>query len=271
MLQTSLNGLIFVLLGLQLPDIVSQMPSIAKSAGVGGASWLVLYIVIITAALWCVRLVWIVASLMVVRLFAWRRAEERKFPGILFACVSALAGVRGAVTLAGILTLPVVMPDASPFPARDLAIFIAAGVILLWLMAASIALPMLAGGVPYTEPILPASQEAAARNAAAEAAIRSVEQTRDQAPPDERDEHAEAAAHVVDVYRRRIEYGEFENDEVQRYGRIQKAERLLRSVARGSEREEYDRLRLSQEIDDATYQKLVRELEALEASRPLVG
>jgi CPA1 family monovalent cation:H+ antiporter len=265
MLQTSLNGIIFVLLGLQIPGIVSQMPSIAKSAGVGGASWLMFYIVVITIALWCVRFVWIILSLMLVRFFAWRRAEERKIPGVLFAIVGALAGVRGAVTLAGILTLPIVMPDASPFPARDLAIFIAAGVILLWLVVASIALPVLAAALPYSERILPASREAAARSAAAEAAIRTVEETRDQAPADERDEHAEAASHVVNAYRRWIEYGEVEGDDVQRYRRVKNVERSLRTIAARAERAEYDRLRVSREIDDATHRNLMRELEGREA------
>jgi len=41
--------------------------------------------------------------------------------------VAAVAGVRGAITLAGILTLPILMPDGSAFPARDAAIFLAMG------------------------------------------------------------------------------------------------------------------------------------------------
>lgn len=264
MLQTALNGIIFILLGLQLPGIVSQMPTIAQSAGVGGASWLVVYIVVITGALWCVRFIWVLGSLMVARLFAWRRGETRRFPGPLFPFVAALAGVRGAVTLAGILTLPFVMSDGSPFPARDLAIFIAAGVILLWLIIASMMLPVLAAKLQYTERMLPASQEAAARSAAAEAAIRRVEEMRDEASADTRDIHAEAAARVVDVYRRRIEYGEFGGDEASRNTQIQEVERLLRAAAARAEREQYSRLRLSEEIEDPVHWKLVRELDALE-------
>jgi CPA1 family monovalent cation:H+ antiporter len=267
MLQTSLNGIIFVLLGLQLPGIISQMPSIAKSAGVGGSSWLIVYIVVITAALWCVRFGWTVVSLLVMRFFAWRRAEPRTFPGLLLPCVAAFAGVRGAVTLAGILTLPFVMSDGSPFPARDLAIFIATGVILLWLIVASMVLPVLAVRLPYTEGMLPASQEAAARSAAAEAAIRRVEEVRDQASADTRDTHAEAAARVVDVYRRRVEYGG-SGDETERNVRVRQAERRLRAVGARAERDEYHRLRLSRQIDDSIYQKLLRELDVLEATPP---
>ena len=51
--------------------------------------------------------------------------------------VTSLAGVRGAITLAGILTLPLLMPDGSAFPVRDLAIFLAACVIILSLITAT--------------------------------------------------------------------------------------------------------------------------------------
>jgi CPA1 family monovalent cation:H+ antiporter len=47
--------------------------------------------------------------------------------------------VRGAITLAGVLTLPLVFPDGSPLPTRDLATLLAASVIVLSLMVASVA------------------------------------------------------------------------------------------------------------------------------------
>jgi CPA1 family monovalent cation:H+ antiporter len=266
MLQTALNGIIFVLLGLQLPGIVSKMPAIAESAGVGGEWWLVVYIVLIAIALWGVRLTWIVASLVVMWFFAWRRGEERRFPGLLFPFVAALAGVRGAVTLAGILTLPFVMPDGSPFPARDLAIFIAAGVILFWLIVASVLLPVLAARLPQTETMLPASPEAAARSSAAETAIRCVEEARDQALPSKREIYAQAASRIVDVYRRRVEYGELGGDEAERNAGVQETERLLRTVGARAERGEYNRLLRSREIDTTVHQKLIRELDRLEPS-----
>jgi CPA1 family monovalent cation:H+ antiporter len=91
---------------------------------------------------------------------------------------------------------------------------------------------------------------------------------RDQASADTRDIHAEAAARVVDVYRRRVEYGGIGDDDAERKARVQGAERLLRAVAARAERDEYYRLRLSGEIDDPIHQKLVRELDVLEATPP---
>ena len=55
----------------------------------------------------------------------------------------SVAGVRGAVTLAGVMTLPLAMSDGSPFPARELAICLAAIVLLFSLVIASVGLPLL--------------------------------------------------------------------------------------------------------------------------------
>ena len=52
----------------------------------------------------------------------------------------SLAGVRGAITLAGVLALPLKLAGGAPFPGRDLAIFLAAGVIVLSLIMASVGL-----------------------------------------------------------------------------------------------------------------------------------
>jgi len=58
-----------------------------------------------------------------------------------------VGGVRGAVTLAGVMSVPLLLVPGQDFPERDLLIFIAAGVILLSLIAACIALPLLLRGV----------------------------------------------------------------------------------------------------------------------------
>jgi NhaP-type Na+/H+ or K+/H+ antiporter len=71
------------------------------------------------------------------------RGEQRRSPGWRLIAATSLAGVRGAITLAGILTLPLALLDGTPFPGRDLAIFLAAGVIIVSMTAASLGLPFL--------------------------------------------------------------------------------------------------------------------------------
>ncbi|MBM0207646.1 Na+/H+ antiporter [Micromonospora sp. STR1s_5] len=266
MLQTALNGIIFVLLGQQLPGIFRQMPRIAESVGVGGALSLGLYVVVITVALTAVRFFWIGGSILVAGRFAKHRGEAWSAPSVLFPFIAALAGVRGAITLAGVLTLPMTMPGGGPFPARDLAIFLALGVILLSLAIASIGLPVLAGRLGSSEQVLPPSKEVDARTAAAEAAIREIEREREGSDPEDREVGAEAAARVIDLYRRRIEYGHADVDEAKRFKRLAAAEAHLRTIALRAERDEYYRLRLAREIGDPLHQKLVREVDLLETS-----
>src|SRR5699024_10706962 len=62
--------------------------------------------------------------------------------------IMACAGSRGALLLSWVMTLPLWLPDKSAFPARDLAIFLAATVIIATLVAASIALPLLLKKMP---------------------------------------------------------------------------------------------------------------------------
>src|SRR5690606_30697499 len=115
-----------------------------------------------------------------------------------------------AITLAGILTLPFLMPNGDAFPARDVAIFLAMGVILFSLVIASLLLPRLAAGVHVDLPHPGhADQERAARAATAEAAIRRIEELKIEAPNEaDAQRRAEAAEHLLDVYRRRLQYGD---------------------------------------------------------------
>ena len=85
-----------------------------------------------------------------------------------------MAGVKGAVTLAGILTLPLVLPDGSPFPARDLAIFLAMGVILLSLVIANLGLPGLLRNLHLPPQPSHEAEEDAARLAADRASVRAA-------------------------------------------------------------------------------------------------
>lgn len=86
-----------------------------------------------------------------------------------------VGGVRGAVTLAGTLSVPMMLAAGVEFPERDLLIFIAAGVILLSLVGASIGLPLLLRG-RVSEPDLRLKREVReAWKRTAEAAIQTLE------------------------------------------------------------------------------------------------
>jgi CPA1 family monovalent cation:H+ antiporter len=120
-IQFGASGVIFILLGEQLPRIAGRAAEGAHEAGHAETFWLLFYVAAITFGVAALRFAWVWA---LVRVALCRAASWR-----LVAALT-VAGVRGTVTLAGVLSLPFVLADGSSFPTRDLAIFLAAGVII---------------------------------------------------------------------------------------------------------------------------------------------
>ncbi|RZM34056.1 MAG: Na+/H+ antiporter, partial [Sphingomonas sp.] len=266
-IQFAANGIIFVLLGEQLPDIIANAGETVRLSGHVEPWWLGVYVIAITLSLALLRFLWVWASF---KLTLFRRRNDgtptRKIAKRLLAAMS-FAGVRGAITLAGVLTLPLTMNDGTPFPARDLAIFLAAGVIIVSLLAASIALPLLLRGL--TMPSEPSKQveEDRARVAAAKAAIREVERVQ-HALADGRgdaDVYASAGTRIMDTYRERIERRTKRGEAAAQARRDGRIERDLRLAALHAERDEIFRIARDREIGSETAKKLIREIDLAEA------
>ena len=136
--QFAANGIIFVLLGEQLPQIVSGAAQVVRETGHHEPVWLLIYVVAISCALAALRFLWVWTSLRFTLFLAALKGQKPVVPSWRLIAATSLAGVRGTITLAGVLTLPLTMYDGSAFPARDLAIFLAAGVIIVSLIAASL-------------------------------------------------------------------------------------------------------------------------------------
>ncbi|MCQ4088657.1 Na+/H+ antiporter [Saccharibacillus sp. JS10] len=132
-----LNGLVFVLLGLQLPEVMGTIfedPSVSSWSALWHVTW-------ISVGLIVLRFLWIYAYWF----FTNRKLQSGRSGKPLFkaAVQTALSGVRGAVTLAGAFSIPLVLEGGTAFPERNLILFLAAGVILFTLLTASIVLPLL--------------------------------------------------------------------------------------------------------------------------------
>ncbi|GIP26474.1 Na+/H+ antiporter [Paenibacillus sp. J23TS9] len=138
-----LNGLVFLLLGTQLPDIIQ---TIWNSEEIGNFK-VIMYTLLLTLAVLALRLIW--ALLMDIS----NRTEPRGPWRLRFkkALILSLSGVRGTITLASTLSLPFFLDDGTAFPARDLIIFLAAGVILWTLLASNYLLPLVLGKETQTE------------------------------------------------------------------------------------------------------------------------
>ncbi|ODT20578.1 MAG: Na+/H+ antiporter, partial [Mesorhizobium sp. SCN 65-12] len=167
------NGAIFVMLGLQLPDIIRAVPP--ELRGNYPVIQPILIVVALTACLIGLRFIWIWASEIVTAIVARLKGRAAETFGFRVRLAGSVAGVRGAITLAGILSLPLAMRDGSPFPARDLVIFLAAGVIICSLLVATVALPRIARGLVEPGEDAGALEERRARVGAARAAIARLE------------------------------------------------------------------------------------------------
>jgi CPA1 family monovalent cation:H+ antiporter len=179
---------------------------------------------------------------------------------------TSLAGVRGAITLAGVLTLPLTLLDGAPFPGRDLAIFLAAGVIIVSLVMASIGLPYLLRDLQLPPDPRDREEEDLVRIAAAEAAILGVERaTHDLgAGRGDTDIYAEVGARLMEFYRQRIEGRTKTGQEAEAMRRTDAIERQLRLAGLGAERDELYRAARSNVLSDETARKLVREVDLQE-------
>ena len=132
-----LNGALFVLVGLELPRAVSDLPGRQLAQGL-------FLVAVVTAVIVAVRLLYLFLDAYVFRLLD--RRERRLKPRVnnRIRVVSGMAGFRGAVSLAAALATPQHTASGAPFPYRDLIIFVATGVIILTLVVQAPLLPVIA-------------------------------------------------------------------------------------------------------------------------------
>ncbi|MEO8425892.1 MAG: Na+/H+ antiporter [Verrucomicrobiota bacterium] len=129
-----LNGFIFILIGLQLPDVWDRLAGRSLSQ-------LVWYATIISFAVILIRILWVFPASYLPQLLSKRiRANE---PQLKWQRVTIVAwtGMRGIVSLAVALALPLEINDRSPFPGRDLILFLTFVVILVTLVVQGLSLP----------------------------------------------------------------------------------------------------------------------------------
>jgi monovalent cation/hydrogen antiporter len=259
--QFALNGVMFVLLGEQLPGILSGAAQAVSQTHRTSPWWLAVYVLAINLALACLRFAWVALSLRL----RGAPAAVRPEPRMIIAM--SLGGVRGAVTLAGVLTVPLMLADGSSFPERELIIFLAAGVILASLVAASVVLPRLLRNMESAPEPTHEAELDRARMAAAEAAILALEAVRQQSAGAEGDDaqvYAETTTRIIELYRRRIEGHIPQSENAHRIRKSEQIERQMRVTALRAERDALFAQARADAISDATSRQLVREIDLLE-------
>jgi Na+/H+ antiporter len=164
-----LNALLFGLVGLQLRPILDSLSG--RSTGSLLADG-----VIVTAAVILTRFVWIYPATYLPR-FLFRRIRERDpYPPWQYPTLLGWAGLRGAVSLAAALALPLTTHAGQPFPDRELVIYLAFCVILGTLVVQGLTLPLLIRVLDLEDDGKEEKEETKARIHAAEAALGRLEE-----------------------------------------------------------------------------------------------
>ncbi|UJA21418.1 Na+/H+ antiporter [Thermoleophilia bacterium SCSIO 60948] len=131
-----LNSALFTLVGLQLPAVLEGADELAVSQLVGQG-------LLIAAAVIATRLAFTFPATYVPRMLSRRIRERRPRPPARETLVVAWTGMRGAVSLAAALAIPLTVDGGGAFPERDLIIFLTFSVILVTLIVQGLSLPLL--------------------------------------------------------------------------------------------------------------------------------
>jgi CPA1 family monovalent cation:H+ antiporter len=131
-----LNATLFILIGLQLPVILDGLEG-------RGAGEVIGYSALVCATVIGVRFAWVFTVPYLVRALDRRPQQRERRVGPRPRIVSAWAGMRGAVSLAAALALPLETDAGAPLPDRDLILFITFAVILVTIVGQGLTLPAL--------------------------------------------------------------------------------------------------------------------------------
>ncbi|NWD77908.1 Na+/H+ antiporter [Pseudomonas gingeri] len=273
LLEFAFNGLIFLLLGLQLPDIVKAVASHEASLW-PTLLYRCLEVLAIFLALVALRFIWVHSIWRLSELLrGWRGKSQLSGMAKARSCwLLTVGGVRGAVTLAGVMSVPLLIAPGADFPERDLLIFIAAGVILLSLVTASIVLPLLLRDLPKSSDERHRSEVREAWKKTAEAAIHVLEAEDLGVPQENTPDATQAAlstelkARLMAEYRHQLEVF---NDSAEAQAlafQMDLLERRLRLKALRAQRLELYRLSRQHQIGDDVLREVLAELDLSEAN-----
>jgi Na+/H+ antiporter len=137
MVEFLLNGFVFILIGLQLPEVLRVLSGNAISI-----RQLVWDALLISLAVILIRLLWVFPATYLPRLMFKKLRKRDPHPKWQNVTIVAWTGMRGVVSLAAALALPLTIRDGSPFPGRELILFLTFIVILVTLVVQGLSLPL---------------------------------------------------------------------------------------------------------------------------------
>lgn len=246
-----LNGLLFILIGLQLPAILQQQESWWRLLGAGAA---------VSATVILVRIAWVYPATYLPRLlFRSERAQPK--PAWQNVALVSWAGMRGVISLAAAFALPFVLADGHAFPSRGPILFITFCVILTTLVGQGLTLPWLIRRLKISDDGLTDEEERLARRRANEAALALIDQLAGECGVPE-----EIVSRLRAEYRERI-------DELEQCAQLLEGTRgematphyrRLQLAALKTERQTIIQLRNDRAINDEALRRIQRDLDLAE-------
>jgi monovalent cation/hydrogen antiporter len=169
-----IEGFVFLITGLQARTLLERAQTFSLRE-------LVVAVAATTAIIIVARFIWVFPATYLPRWLSPSLRKRDPSPPWTYTFVIAFTGVRGVVSLAAALAIPLTLASGAPFPNRDLILFITFGVILLTLVGLGLTLPLVIrwlklGHDRETEEEQEYARELVARHEAMEAALRQIEE-----------------------------------------------------------------------------------------------
>jgi monovalent cation/hydrogen antiporter len=168
-----LNGLLFLLIGLQLRHLLSTV-------GDQPLATVIREVLLISLAVIVVRIAWVFPSAYLPRWLLPQLRARDPYPGWRNVLIVAWTGLRGGISLAAALALPLSIHAGEPFPERDRLVALTFGVILVTLVGQGLSLIPLIRWLGFTSDGTPEHERQHARRVAAQAALTRVQELAEQ-------------------------------------------------------------------------------------------
>ncbi|MEA2483380.1 MAG: monovalent cation/hydrogen antiporter, partial [Thermoleophilaceae bacterium] len=253
-----LNATLFILIGLQLPSIVGGLSGRPALQVIG-------YAAAVSGAVIAMRFVWNFVVTFLIRAIDRRPSQLARRASWRNRVVGGWAGMRGAVSLAAALALPIKTNAGAPMPGRELIQFITFAVILVTLLGQGLTLPMLIRRLGVVEDgVEEENEETRARLAIARAALDRVDQL--QGEPWTREDSIDRVRRLYEFRQRRfkIRAGKVQDEEGLE-DRSLAYQRMMHEIY-AAQRAALVGLRNNSEISSDVMRRVERELD-LEESR----
>ncbi len=261
MLTFVFNGFVFVLLGIQLPSILNNTFAENQTDASIELWQLCLIVLFVFIVLMGTRFAWLWAMKhMPTMPFGTKRPLAFRAYTNRDLLISTFAGVRGAITLAGVLSIPMTIAG------RYQLVFIATGIILISLIVAVVILPILLRGSVILDNSKQDNEILTVKGQMAEEAIISLEkmqnnllQETSEAGLDQEIIH-EVGSRVIGSLRRRTGLKDLEQKALE----AENLERRMRLVAIGAERTALLQMKIRNEVSEETFEHLNTDLDIYE-------